>query len=138
MHPTDFKKALQQFDPRLDFVWNGKKNVWQVVGKDRKNKTYIIHSIPLGKINELGPWIIEQMAAVTPHKQGGAKEINRMLDEQIEKEEKRQEKEASDAFDSLSNDVYRTWQRKDGERVSMPSGFTIKDSRRFKPEAVGA
>lgn len=138
MHPKHFRKALKRFDPRLDFKWNGRKNLWQVVGRDRRNKEYVIHNVPLGKLDELGPWIIEQMAAVTPHKQGGADEINRMLDEQIEAEEKRQEKASRDAFDAVSEDVFRTWQMVDGESVSIPSGFTVNDKRRIRPKAVGA
>jgi len=138
MHPTFFRKALKQFDRRLDFKWNGKKNCWQVVGRDRRHIEYVIHNVSLGEIDKLGPWIIEQMAAVTPHKQGGAKEVNRMMDEQIEREEKEQEKASRDAFDAVAEDVWHTWQMVDGERVTVPSGFTINDKRRVKPEAVGA
>ncbi len=131
MHPDHFKKALKQFDPKLDFEWNGQKGQWEVVGRDRKGIKYLIKAVPLGKIDELGPHIIEELWSVTPHRQGGAEVVNRMIDDINQEDEARIERDLQTALDGAEAEAYTCLQRRNGNRVSV-DGFKVTDKRRVK------
>lgn len=138
MHPTRFREELKRFDPKLDLVWNDKKSCWQVVGKDRKNKEYVIYNVPLGDTDKLGPWIIQGLYDATPHKQGGAAAINRMLDAAREREEEQEEKDIADAIDARAEDAWAHLNYREGSRVSMfKPGFVVNDKRRIQTGGRG-
>ncbi|MFQ5493633.1 MAG: hypothetical protein ACE5DX_05760 [Candidatus Dojkabacteria bacterium] len=134
MHPSSFRKELKRFDKELRLVWSGKKSRWEIWHKDRRGTDYIVLSVPIG---QLGPNVIQSLYNATPIKQGGARRLNRILDRMREKEEEAEKAETANIVASVEEDAYNSLKRRIGERVSVP-GFTINDTRRNKPEAVGA
>lgn len=131
MDPSRFREDLRRFDPRLDFVWNGKIQAWQIVGMDRRQIRYLIATIPLGHLDRLGPQVIESLWACTPHRQGGAAEMNRRLDARADDEATRQDRGIAAALDEVAEGAYESLRRRDGMRVSNAGipGVEIVDRR---------
>jgi len=136
MTPNRFREELKRFDRSLDFEWSGKKQEWQVVGKDKKGNRYIIKRFPIGKIGTVGLHTIQELYDVSPMHQGGAKALNARIDRIIEEEEKEEEKNQANAIQERLEDAWMHYQYKDGKRVSFhkPDGevetITVTDRRR--------
>lgn len=134
MHPNSFREDLRRFDPRLDFQWNGRRQRWQVTGKDLKGIEYVIHEVPLGQIDQIGPQIIQALYNVSPTKQGGADAVNRMLDKQEDDIELAQDRKLSDDIDAVGGEAFDLFQRRMGRRISnagIPDEVIENDRRRF-------
>lgn len=137
MTPESFREDLKRFDKRLDFQFNKIKMEWEIFGIDRKNKKYVIKSIPIGKIDTIGPWVLQDLYECSPTKQGGHKELNRRIDEAQEKEELRKEVEYRDKMQAINEDAYLHLKHQIGQRVSFhktetsDSGIVINDRRRL-------
>jgi hypothetical protein len=136
MTPESFRTDLKRFDKRLDFVWNGAAASWEVVGVDKRNIKYVIKSIPLGKLETLGTWVLQDLYECSPMKQGGERALNRIIDEDIERLEQIQEKDFQNKLDAVNDDAYIRLKYGTGERVSFSgvgekheSGFTVTDRR---------
>lgn len=139
MHPTRFKEELKRFDPRLDLVFSGAKQRWEIIGVDQKRMKYLIKSFRLGEIDKLGVWVLHELYQNTPHKQGGAMALMRRLEEEQRREEEQQEKTLSDDLSSISGEAFDAMRRRDGQRISAPGmEFEIRDKRRLTPELVSA
>lgn len=130
MHPSSFRKSLRKFDKELRLLWSGKKGQWEIWHKDIKGKKYLVMPVPIGT---LGPEIIRRLWELTPLKQGGAKKVNKILNKMSDEAEAREDKDLSEKLDSLESEAYNSLKIRTGERVHM-NGFTVSDSRRFKPE----
>ena len=135
MTPQRFKEDLQRFDKRLDIEFNGEKMRWEIVGRDLKNKKYLIKSIPLGQMDTLGPATLQELYDCSPIKQGGAKELNRKIDEQIEKEEAAEEREMQNRIEERIEDAWQHLQYRNGYRISLhvpnqTEPLVINDKRR--------
>lgn len=138
MTPNRFREELKRFDPKLDFEYNGKAAQWQVVGFDRRGIKYLIKPIPLGQIDTLGPWILQELYDASPHKQGGAKEINRRLDRMREEEEAQQERDFQNRLEATNSEAWETFQRRMGQRINnVGLPFTVNDKRRVTDEGGG-
>lgn len=139
MTPSRFREELKRFDKQLDFEWNGKKQEWQIVGTDLKKNRYIIKRFPLGTIHTIGLPVLQELYECSPIKQGGAKALNRRIDELIEAEEKVEEQQMQDKINERLEDAWMHFQYKEGLRVSMTTAhkdggteeIVITDKRRF-------
>jgi len=136
MTPQSFREDLKRFDKRLDFVYNARKMQWEVVGHDLKGKKYLIKAIPIGQMETIGTWVLQDLYSMSPTKQGGAKELNRRLDDAIEEREKIQEKDNRNDMEGLHDEAYVRLKYGLGERVSLhqperhETTFTVNDRRR--------
>jgi len=145
MTPQSFREDLKRFDKRLDFEWNGLKARWEVVGKDKRNVKYVIKEIPLGQLETLGTWVLQDLYECSPLKQGGAKALNRKIDEEQERIEKAQEQEHRNKMEAVHDDAYIRLKYGIGERISFAGvgekhegGFFVNDRRRNTESATGA
>ncbi len=135
MTPARFKEELQRFDRRLDFVWNGRKSRYEIVGIDARHKKYLIASFGLGKIETLGLQYIRDMASVTPRAES-AKQINQRIDNIIEDQEKAEERNLQNTINDRADEAWEHFQYAEGSRVSfatigMKEKVLIRDKRRF-------
>jgi hypothetical protein len=135
MTPSRFKEELQRFDKRLDFVWNGRKSRYEVIGEDARHKKYLIASFGIGKIETLGLQFIRDMASVSPRQQT-AKEINRRIDRIVEETEKAEQKAFDNSINDRGDEAWEHFQYAEGSRVSfatigMKEEVQIRDKRRF-------
>lgn len=142
MHPTRFREELKRFDKKLDFEFNVRKSRWEVVGTDARNKKYLIKAIPLGQVETLGPGILQELYNCSPIKQGGAKRLNRIMDELKEKEEQEVEKLHQDQLETAASEAYEHFKYREGERFSFAGvgdrhegGFFVNDRRRLLESA---
>jgi len=136
MTPESFRDDLKRFDKRLDFVFNGETFAWEVIGLDKRNIKYVIKSIPLGKLETLGTWVLQDLYECSPLKQGGEKALNRKIDEEIARTEQIQQKDFQNKLDAVNDDAYVRLKYGTGERVSFAGvgekhegGFFINDRR---------
>lgn len=135
MTPSRFKEELRRFDKRLDFVWNGRKSRYEIVGEDLHHRKYLIATFGLGKIETLGLQYLRDMAEISPVKKT-AKEINQRIDNMIEADEKREAKQLQGAIDDRIDDAWTHFQYAEGSRISfatvgMEEKVQIRDKRRF-------
>lgn len=135
MTPSRFREELQRFDKSLDFVFNGRRQRWEIVGRDRRNQKYLIASFKLGQLDKLGLEYLRDMAEVSPTK-SSAKEVNRRIDRIIEDEEKAEEKKFQNSVNDRLDDAWTHFQYAEGSRVSMATigageHVYIRDKRRF-------
>ncbi len=135
MTPSRFKEELKRFDKRLDFVWNGRKSRYEIVGEDDRHKKYLIASFGIGKIETLGLQYIRDMASVSP-REHTAKEINRRIDNIIEEQEKSEAKSLQNSIDDRADEAWEHFKYAEGSRVSfatigMADKIQIRDKRRF-------
>lgn len=143
MTPQSFRDDLKRFDKRLDFQWNPMKSVWEVFGIDRKNQKYVIKIILLGQLDTLGTWVLQDLYECSPMKQGGSKALNRKIDEEIKRNEQRQEADYKNKLDAVNNDAYIKLKYRAGERLSFATperckDFIITDRRRVQENTVSA
>lgn len=138
MHPDRFREELKRFDKRLDFEFNARKSRWEVVGVDARNKKYLIKAVPLGQIETLGPGILQELFDCSPIKQGGAKRLNRIMDELKEKEEAQTENLHKDQMEAATSEAYEHFKYREGGRLSFAGvedkhegGFFVRDRRRL-------
>jgi|SRR3972149_69775 len=124
-----FRRELKRVDRRLDIVWNGQKQVYQIIGKDARNITYVIQTIPLGKLAELGTHVIQSILDMSPIKQGGAKEMNRRIDRIIKEETEQEEKSMQDTVKYTTAEAFDHLARREGRRINS-TGFIVNDKRR--------
>jgi len=131
MTPDSFRQELKRFDPRMDIVLDRKKGLWNIVGLDKKSIKYIAKRVPF---DALGKWIICDMYDNSPMKQGGQKDLNRKIDEEIERNERIQEKDHKNKMDAVHDDTYDRLKWGLGERVSLSStdSFVVNDKRRIE------
>lgn len=135
MTPTRFREELQKFDKRLDFVWNGRKSRYEIVGEDDRHKKYLIASFGIGKIETLGLQYIRDMASVSPRRES-AKNINRRIDRIIEDQAKAEDKSLQNSINDRAEEAWEHFQYAEGSRVSfatigMSEKVQIRDRRRF-------
>lgn len=135
MTPTRFREELQKFDKRLDFVWNGRKSRYEIVGEDDRHKKYLIASFGIGKIETLGLQYIRDMASVSPRHES-AKNINRRIDRIIEDQAKAEDKSLQNSINDRAEEAWEHFQYAEGSRVSfatigMSEKVQIRDRRRF-------
>jgi hypothetical protein len=131
-----FRAELKRFDPRLDLLWNTARSVWEVRGTDVRGQSYLIYRIPLGKLGEYFRPVLQGLYECTPIRQsGGARAVWERLEEAERRAEAAEEKRMRDDLDMAAEEVYDSWQRRDGERINttgLPgAGFKILDRRRF-------
>lgn len=143
MTPQSFREDLKRFDKRLDFQWNPVNSSWEVFGLDRKNRKYVIKVIPLGKLDTLGTWVLQDLYEASPLKQGGAKALNRKIDAEIESNEQRQEKDYRNKLDAINSEAYVKLKYRAGERLSFATverckDFVVTDRRRVQENTVSA
>ncbi len=134
MTPQSFREELKRFDPRMDIVLNKSRGLWEIIGKDGRNRKYIAKQVPFGM---LGKWVICDMYDSSPMKQGGAKALNKKIDEEQERIEKQQEKEFQNKLEGIHDDAYIRLKHGVGERISFAGvgdkhegGFFVNDRRR--------
>ena len=125
-----FKKELKRVDKRLDIIWNKEKQVYQVIGIDRRGIIYIVQTIPLGKLSELGTHLIQAIVDLSPMKQGGAQEMNRRIDRLIAEESEQEEKVMQDTIAYASDEAFEHLARREGRRINS-AGFIVNDKRRI-------
>lgn len=126
-----FREELKRFDKRLDITFNGMKGAYEIVGTDMKGHEYLIKTVPLGKLGELGLHVLQDLYECSPHKQGGAKAMNRKIDRMIEEEEKREEKNMADTLDYACSEAYDLMKRRSGLTQTLPdAGFLVTDRRK--------
>jgi hypothetical protein len=139
MTPNRFREELQRFDRHLDFVFNGRKSRWEIVGEDLKHKKYLVASFKLGQIDTLGLEFIRDMADVSPMK-SSAKEVNRRIDRVVEEQEKEEQKQTDNKINDRLDEAWEHFQYAEGSRVSFATvgmteqtreKITIRDKRRF-------
>lgn len=135
MTPSRFKEELKRFDKRLDFVWNGRKQRYEIIGESARHQKYLIASFGIGKIETLGLQYIRDMAEVSPLK-SSAKEINQRIDNIIEAQEKDEEKHQANNINDHLDEAWEHFQYAEGSRVSlatigMKEEIQIRDRRRF-------
>lgn len=127
-----FRRDLKKFDKRLDLVWNNRKSLWQVTGRDVRNLTYIIYEIPLGKVDAMLPKVLSELYSMSPIKQGGAEEVNRKIDRIIDQEEDDDAKRLRDTIDAATSEAHDSYMRRSGLRINNAGvPFTVTDKRRF-------
>lgn len=138
MTPTRFRAELQAFDPKLDIEYNGKAGQWQIVGVDRRGIKYLIKVIPLGQIDKLGPWVLQELYECSPHKQGG-RELSHRLDMMRDEEEAQQEREMKSRVEAATAEAWEALQRRQGLRINnVGLPFAVNDKRRFTETSVSA
>lgn len=125
-----FRRELKRVDKRLDIIWNGQKQVYQIIGKDRRNITYVIQTIPLGKLSELGTHVIQSIVDLSPIKSGGAKAMNRRIDRMIEQEREQDERHMQDTVSYTTAEAFEHLARREGRRINS-AGFIVNDKRRI-------
>lgn len=135
MSPSRFREELRRFDKRLDFVWNGRKQRYEIVGEDMRHKKYLIASFGLGKIETLGLSYLRDMAEMSPLK-SSAKEINQRIDNIIERTEKREANALQSSISDRLDEAWEHFQYAEGSRVSFATlhlgdDFVVRDRRRF-------
>ncbi len=137
MTPKRFREELQRFDRRLDFIWSGRKQRYEIVGIDARQKKYLIASFGLGKIDTLGLDYLRAMAEATPREKS-AKEINQRIDNIIERQEAQESKELQASIDDRIDEALEHYGYKEGFRVSFADvkneqgqEVIITDHRRF-------
>jgi len=142
MTPQSFREELKRFDPRMDIVLNKSKGQWDIIGQDGRNRKYIAKQVPFGM---LGKWVICDMYDSSPMKQGGAKALNRKIDEGIERNEKQQEKDFHNQLEGIHDDAYIKMKYQAGERFSFAGvgdkhegTFFVNDRRRNIESGIGA
>lgn len=142
MSPDSFRDDLKRFDKRLDFTYNPVKFCWEVIGLDRKNVKYVIKSIPIGQIDKLGPWVLQELYDCSPTKQGGEAALNRKIDAELAKSELADERAERDRIEAASDEAYLHFKHKMGQRVSFcrtetsDSGIVVNDKRRVQLSTV--
>ena len=133
MTSDSFRQELKRFDPRMDIELDRKRGLWNIVGSDKKNIKYIAKRVPF---HALGKWIICDMYDNSPMSQGGHRDLNRKIDDEIERNEKIQEKDNKNKMDAVHDDTYDRLKYGLGERVSFAnveekrSDFFVNDKRR--------
>lgn len=136
MEPQYLERELKKIDKGISLEKNVKNQRWDITAVDVKRKKYLLYQIPFKDFHWMAPRVIPALWQVSPTKQGGAKNLNRKLDENIERQEKQEEKELQDALDYAGAEAYDSMRRREGQRITMP-GFTINDYRRVKEEDNG-
>ncbi|HWR72781.1 MAG TPA: hypothetical protein VN604_06400 [Nitrospirota bacterium] len=125
---------MKRFDKRLDITFSGEKGAYEIIGVDRRGKEYLIKTIPLGQLNELGKHTLQELYDSSPHKQGGARAMNRRIDRMIEEEENREERQMQDTLDHATSEAYDLMKRRTGMTQTLPGEeskyFSVKDKRR--------
>ena len=132
MTPDRFRQELQLFDSRLDLVWSGEQQRWEVIGVDRRHQRYLIRAIPLGQTETLGPWILQDLYDCSPTKQGGWQRVARRLDEERQQEEAARERRRQADLAATTSEAYDAYARRVGSRISsagMP--YQVTDRRRI-------
>lgn len=124
---------LKRIDRRLSCSFNGLKSRYQVSWHGSKKDKDIIYEVPLGQLGLYANQIIE---GLKKGKQFSAKEKNRMLDEQEDREERKRDKQIEDDMEYATAESYDIFQRLEGLRVTLPGGFEVRDKRRVSPEQV--
>lgn len=133
MEPQYLERELKKIDRSLSLERDVKNQRWNVTGTDAKRRKYLIYQIPFRDFSWMAPRVIPALWKLSPAKQGGAKGVNRQMDEQIDRQEKQDEKNLNDALDYAGAEAYDYMQRRRGQRITLP-GFTINDYRRVKGE----
>jgi len=136
MTPSRFREELQRFDPNLDIEYNGRKARWEIVGYDLQGKRYLIKKIPLGQMTKLGLHTIQELYECSPIKQGGAKALNRRIDDLIAAEEAQEERETRQILEDRAKDAWVDFQYRRGHRLSFhvpetKEEIVITDKRRI-------
>jgi hypothetical protein len=136
MTPTRFREELQRFDKNLDIEYNGRKTRWEIVGYDLQGKRYLIKKIPMGQMTKLGLHTIKELYDCSPIKQGGAKNLNRRIDDLIAAEEAAEERELQASIADKAAEAWQHLQYLNGYRVSLHVPETkeeiiIRDKRRI-------
>lgn len=136
MTPSRFREELQRFDRNLDIEYNGRKTRWEIVGYDLQGKRYLIKKIPLGQMTTLGLHTIKELYDCSPIKQGGAKNLNRRIDDLIAAEEAQEEKDMLASIKDKADEAWVSLQYRNGYRVSLhvpetKETITITDKRRI-------
>lgn len=134
MHWTSFREELKKFDKKLDIEFNGPKGQYEIYGLARGGNRYHIQWIPLGKLGLLGTHVLQALYDGDPRRQGGAKRMNRIIDQQIAEDDKAQEKHLSETMDHATSEAYDLMKRRTGMTQTLPgdesSYFQVKDRRR--------
>ena len=132
MSPDSFRAELKRFDRRLDLVWSGERQRWEVVGVDRRQKQYLIRAIPLGQTETLGPWILHDLYDCSPTKQGGWRAVSRRLDDEKQQEEAARERARQSQLETATQEAYESYARRTGSRVSNAGApYLVTDHRRI-------
>jgi outer membrane translocation and assembly module TamA len=135
MEPSRFREELKKFDRQPDFLFNGAKNRWEIVGTDLKNKKYLIKAFPLGTIHTVGLDTLQELYDCSPTKQGGAAALNRRIDDLKAEEYRKEDRASQAAIRDKIDEAYIHFQYKEGTRVALNSSkneetLVITDKRR--------
>lgn len=130
MDPLRFREELRHFDKRLDLIFNPVKSQWEIIGTDRKGIKYLIKAFPLGRIDQIGMYVLRELAEMATFRHG-AKDINRKIDRMIEEEEATEQRQTKSTIEAVTSEAHAAFQRRVGRRISnVGVPYIVNDKRR--------
>lgn len=112
------RRELKSLDKRFDVeIVNDMEYPYRITCVDGRGLKYTVSRIPIGGVHKAYVQIVEEIYKLSPIHHG-AKEVNRLIDEQIEKDEKAEEKSISDALEYTLAESYDIAKRREGLRIN--------------------